>query len=666
MKRIKKLHIFRFLYFTTAFFLYTTIPAQAYIDPSVMTYAIQAVSGIAIALGTVFSLFYHKIRRKMNLQEHAKTIMETDNFHYTDPETGITEYALENRTNVSDQLFIHTEKEKKQGEWAWKDRLADILLPAFLLVMTLGIFFPASLFLGNIDEFSIGFSEVFPILLGISATAFILLCTASALPKKIYRIVSSLLFAVAIAMFLQSSFLNPPFAPFNGQKIEWSFYTKSTIISTVVWLCIIAGILWLSIRQEKKFLPVRNILCIVLSAVEVISLFVIGAGADRTVVRNGIVTKKDEFIVSKNQNTIVFVLDTLDGQWVEQFVMTEPENAEALKDFTFFSDVVSEGAPTVVGMPTMFTGVVFDPAKETLNEYYERAFEESSMLEDIADAGWKVKLYTDLQYFNRGDITKVDNVIAAHNSDFVIRNNMAFAKEIYKFACFNTMPVPLKRFFWTGTNAINEQVAALTEFGQYSTEHDAVFYQDLLKSGVHANDETNSFILYHLFGAHGPFFMDENAEPMPETSDIPGMIRQIHGSMKIVRDYLQMLKDAGAYDNTTFIITADHGGMEVYQNPAVLVKLPNVHQDRMATENKPLTFSNLYATYAKSVFPDADEYGETLFESKGTEGIRYHTAANNLGSAYFDEKLLNENGYTMYEIDGPARGMEYVKLAENH
>ena len=35
--------------------------AQAYIDPSAVTYVIQAVAGVLIALGAAFTIFHHKI-----------------------------------------------------------------------------------------------------------------------------------------------------------------------------------------------------------------------------------------------------------------------------------------------------------------------------------------------------------------------------------------------------------------------------------------------------------------------------------------------------------------------------------------------------------------------------------------------------------------------------
>ena len=53
--------LFRYLYFSVAFFFLFMVPVRAYIDPSVMTYAIQAVAGVAIALGTVFGLYWRKL-----------------------------------------------------------------------------------------------------------------------------------------------------------------------------------------------------------------------------------------------------------------------------------------------------------------------------------------------------------------------------------------------------------------------------------------------------------------------------------------------------------------------------------------------------------------------------------------------------------------------------
>lgn len=60
MKR-KVLKGAKFIYFFGAFFVLMSGYAQAYIDPSAVTYVIQAVAGVVIAVGALITVFRHKI-----------------------------------------------------------------------------------------------------------------------------------------------------------------------------------------------------------------------------------------------------------------------------------------------------------------------------------------------------------------------------------------------------------------------------------------------------------------------------------------------------------------------------------------------------------------------------------------------------------------------------
>ena len=54
------------LYFVINFAVLFSANTMAYIDPSVMTYAIQAVAGIAIAIGAVIGVYWRNARKKIN------------------------------------------------------------------------------------------------------------------------------------------------------------------------------------------------------------------------------------------------------------------------------------------------------------------------------------------------------------------------------------------------------------------------------------------------------------------------------------------------------------------------------------------------------------------------------------------------------------------------
>lgn len=63
-KRIIK--IFGLLYLSVACMFLFGANAQAYIDPSVATYAIQAVAGIAIAVGAAVGIYFRRAKKKLN------------------------------------------------------------------------------------------------------------------------------------------------------------------------------------------------------------------------------------------------------------------------------------------------------------------------------------------------------------------------------------------------------------------------------------------------------------------------------------------------------------------------------------------------------------------------------------------------------------------------
>jgi len=53
--------VLSFGYFFSCFFTLFTMHAHAYIDPSAVTYIIQGVAGVLIALGAALTIFRHKI-----------------------------------------------------------------------------------------------------------------------------------------------------------------------------------------------------------------------------------------------------------------------------------------------------------------------------------------------------------------------------------------------------------------------------------------------------------------------------------------------------------------------------------------------------------------------------------------------------------------------------
>ena len=65
-------------------------PVAVYIDPSVMTYVIQVVAGIVVAIGAVVGIYWRKAKKKvqdkLGIDENAKKEVEEDIVELSDEE----------------------------------------------------------------------------------------------------------------------------------------------------------------------------------------------------------------------------------------------------------------------------------------------------------------------------------------------------------------------------------------------------------------------------------------------------------------------------------------------------------------------------------------------------------------------------------------------------
>ena len=88
------------------------------------------------------------------------------------------------------------------------------------------------------------------------------------------------------------------------------------------------------------------------------TLVVLIVSSKRSVDYSYVVTKNDEFALSLQGNVVVFIVDTLDNEDAQNYVIDR--YCEELKDFTYFDNMIGGGAPTALGVPLMLTGYQYD------------------------------------------------------------------------------------------------------------------------------------------------------------------------------------------------------------------------------------------------------------------------------------------------------------------
>lgn len=78
----KAVKVFCAAYAAVAFMLLFGANGKAYIDPSVMTYLIQAIAGVVIALGAAVGIYWRKAKKKINnaigIDENKNKEVESD------------------------------------------------------------------------------------------------------------------------------------------------------------------------------------------------------------------------------------------------------------------------------------------------------------------------------------------------------------------------------------------------------------------------------------------------------------------------------------------------------------------------------------------------------------------------------------------------------------
>ena len=541
-------------------------------------------------------------------------------------------------------------------------QVREILFPVLFLVVTVCICIPGIVFLENSHEFLVSYVHVLPCLLIPAAAVFTVCLGAGWLVRKkktLCEIYIDLIFGFSMGMYLQSNVLNSGLSQLDGTEIVWDYGSGEALLSIAVWIvCLalphilrrVAGGFW------RKISLYGSMLLIIMQTGSLVPL-VLSTTPD--ISSSHALTKVNEFELSADRNTVVFVVDTLDAQWAEKYIIAEPAWEEKLTDFTYFNNVVSGGAPTVLGMPALLTGEVYDRADE-YREFIRKANEGNELFADLRKADVTVRMYTLLKYLEGTDLDLIENAIRPEE-EYRPADPVRFTRGLYKLTAFVGMPYQLKKYFVIYTGVLTNNAKLVNTSDEGYILDDPQFYMDFTDGeGIVPSEREAVFVLYHLKGAHGPYTMNENAESVAESTS--SLKQQILGSMKIISEFISDMKEKGLYDRSTIIITADHGGVALYQNPAVFVKMTDEHHP-LRTNAAPLTFRNLRATIAGSLLTDPGEgYGAGMFDvdEAAEVPVRQHTYAAVLHKKVFPDRQVSDSGWLRCWIGNPARNNDLI------
>jgi hypothetical protein len=618
-------------------------PAYAYVDPSVMTYTIQALAGVAVALSTVLGVAFRRTRKKlleaMGIDEnHGK---EVDTVWHRIDEDG---NVIFNEADVLAAPAAETggkaagkgasEKGDRPG---WRRRFVLSLLAVGFAGFTLGIVAPFEIVAGGAGSLTFSLTDVAPIMAVFVAVAVLVLALAlSCVRGKAFTVLLSLVFAVGLCCYVQAMFMNSGLPSANGSTVDfWGEHATMMVISAVVWVALIIAVPVVSNLRRSRAQAVIGLACaalIVVQGVGVASLFMNGGDNESD---GGLgplyVTAEGLYEVSSNNNVIVFILDCFDTTVMNQILAEDSSVSQGLEDFTYYDNQSGTMIPTKYAVPNLLTGSV--PQRgQSFADYEASRYRNGAFLQDISDAGYSIGLYSDtLMISDMGRSDAYRNVARytenIHSLDSFAVDVAGTLKALIKCALYRDAPWALKWRFWFYTDEVNQSVVKASDDpaeSVYSVD-DVKYYADLQSNKLSLADDSSSskgaFKFIHLAGDHNPYNIDENGNYVGLNGS--SETRQAKGSLTMVKTYLQYLRDLGKYDDATIIITSDHGHWESsLEQPTETVSPMLLVKKSGATGGAGLQVSHSAVSHA--------DFQGTVLSAMGISDSKYPTT-------YFDD-----------------------------
>lgn len=533
-------------------------------------------------------------------------------------------------------------------------KLSSSLIFSGFGLFSLLFFAPLEVYLGNLSDFQIDIN-IAVLILALTAliSTLIFSLLASLLPIKILKIVNFSILGITICYYVQSLFLNGAMIILTGENLNVSSSTK--IINTLIWVAIITAIfiiwkIFKKLRKEKAFITATKFVAIALTLMQFTGFLSMYLTCDKSIndSKSAYYSTEGQLELSSKNNVIYFIIDHSDTTIVNEALEADPTLFDDFKGFTYYADNVFTHSRSFPAITYMLSGdkFYFDYPYQ---DYVNNSIKNSDFLKYMDSIDTDIRLYTDPRFVGTSAINLIDNCKLSTNS-FSDVNLFGFVTQSIKISAFRGMPYIFKNRFAYNTDTINEK--SIIHRNDYAPVcNDPVFYTSILSDKVSINKEHSSaFRFYHMYGSHPGAVINENAEYEPNVT----LQQALRGDLVIIKEYINQLKATGAYDNTTIIITADHGEFKGYlsqpQTCLLLVKEAGADSEApLKTSYAPVSQEDLFATVIKTLGGDYKKFGTPLNEILETDNrIRYHYNTEvDLSTGY--ETFLRE-----YRIEGSA------------
>lgn len=484
----------------------------------------------------------------------------------------------------------------------------------------------------GIFDLTIGNKEFLPFILGdilpytiiISLIVLLVLTGIFMIFKgKIFDIVISLAIGILIAGYIQGNFLNLDMGQLNGDKIEWSKYYLHTIINLAIWCVIIALPLVLRYFSRKTWFKCSIFVCVLLVGMQLSSM--VTSIITTNFVRpseNKYLSQEGMYEVSDDENIIVFLLDRLDGKYINIVKENNPDFFDELEGFTYFSNHTSMYCRTFPSVPYMFSKNIFF-GNESGAEYLDSVWVGNKFFKEMKEKGFTTKMYLP-DKFTYSDINQLADVADNISDGKISIDKLVAIKKMVRFSAYRYAPHIAKESLWFPYDTFKECTVVSADDKPFMMD-DAGFVKYMAGKGISTGEPKKNFAYYHFEATHAISASGED----DNAADRENIIKCTEGSFEqIVYPYIEQMKKLGIYENSTIIITGDHGkskdihNLDTYKTVGLFVKPKGKSTGKVVESKAPVSHDNFMATIIKAAGGDDSYFGKSVFDVKDDEDTK--------------------------------------------
>lgn len=440
------------------------------------------------------------------------------------------------------------------------------------------------------------------------------------------KLIGSVCLGLAVAGYIQVMIFNRDIGITDTYEINWSAYSVKMVVNILVWcLCVVVPVILYKVLSKRN-IKVYSGLKVAMVVLLVLQL----SGTAYDLVRCGgynntagarpteyYVSGENEFTISKEKNIVVFILDTFSNDFLDEMLDKYPDELDYLKDFTYYDNYDSKYDGTALAMNYLLTGIDFDNTVPC-REYSKAAFgsdKAQSFYRLLKSGGYTCNLYTDKDtagFVGGANIYGLfDNVKKEYAID-TVADNKKIRRKILKGALYRWLPLVVKRFSIVVTTDFDGTVSVVGRDDK-GLKLDSDFYSEMRKSGIEVDNRAGHMMIYHFEGMHS-FGNDRYSKNH-------NMAEAARGNLEDVYSYIDELKKLGVYDNTSIIITADHGVHETKNGiqPIFFIKRSGQTQDSIQINDAPVSAEEFMPTIVMMAGGDNSSFGHTIYDFKENE-----------------------------------------------